>query len=140
MSTKTLKFAALLPTPYLMDNILKSLPVLPLVTLAPNNAGLGAAVTTQQMTVDQLTAWIASLTAPTLVLFTNAIAPNKNTAFGDLSEPVGSWYTEKTTTLGDVFIDVNGNLAIAGTSAEWNYTGTDPGETIIGWALIDVTA
>lgn len=73
---------------------------------------------------------------PKVLLFTNDVTPGPNVVLGDLVEPTGDWYTQQTAALSQAYIDISGNYHLSLLSNEWDYTGTDPGETVVGFALV----
>lgn len=134
-----LKAAWFLDNPKVMQSTLDSLVVNPLTTwVIPSAAAQGVQVT-RQVVVDQLTAWVASFTAPKLILFTGNPTLGPDISIDDLNEPTGSWYAQKVIAFNEVFDGTGSNLFLGTDSKQWNYSGVDPAETITGAAIIDVT-
>jgi len=69
---------------------------------------------------------------PKLCLFTSDISLDENTILADLVEPTGDWYAQATPAISELFDDASGSLKLAIGSSMFNYTGTDPAETIRG--------
>lgn len=84
-----------------------------------------------------LEAYMASLVAPTVRLFKDAIVPTPTTNLAGLSQPTGSWYTEVALTYGQVFENPDGSMSVVAQSVQFNYSGTDPAETVYGWFVVD---
>ena len=137
----TLLFARLLPAPKVMGDALDSLVIEPaLIFPVPASGGGEGGSMTEVAMLGAVNAWKTAITAGKIVLFKNAITPDKNTAYEDLVVPTGSWYTLTTSALGEAYHDDDGNLRVQAVSKQFNYSGTDPAETIIGWGYVDVTA
>lgn len=82
-------------------------------------------------------AWLATMIAPVVRLFTNTISPGPDTNFLSLSEPLGDWYTEQAVTYGQVFEHADGSMEVRCTSVQFNYTGADAPETIRGYYVCE---
>jgi len=80
---------------------------------------------------------VATFTAPVVRLFKDTIAPTPDTNFLATTQPTGSWYTAPAVTYGQVFEHTDGSMEIRCTSVQFNYSGTDPAETIRGYYVVD---
>lgn len=65
-----------------------------------------------------------------IALFTDDTQVTQNLKIADLHEPTGDWYAREDAVFGEVFRDEDGKLCVEVTSAQFNYSGTDEGETI----------
>lgn len=137
-TTVTLKWLQLFPAPIPMGEALNSVIVLPTVSFSGNTLTQLSAQVTQAVLVGMVNALKSGFTAATLTLFTNNFVPSQLTAWADLVEPTGSWYSQKTTTLGSARLLSDGTIGLSGSSAEWDYTGSSAAQNIMGWALIDL--
>lgn len=88
---------------------------------------------------DMLTAWTGGLTTPKVILFTNNIVPDNSTAYADLTQPTASWYTAATATFGTTYDNPDGSVSATCTSVQFDYSGSDPSETIYGYGVADVS-
>lgn len=70
-------------------------------------------------------------------LFTNDFTPDPNTLFAAFIAPVGSWYTPQLLPWGAVFGNPDGSVSTEAVSAQFDYSGTDPSETVYGWYVTD---
>lgn len=137
-TTITLIGAQLLPTPVTMGAALNAIVVLPGFSINPQKPNaLGAQLTLVQLLV-MLAALKASFAQCAVALFKNNIVPSQVTAWGDLVEPVGSWYAQVDTTLGAAQQFPSGDIGYTGESAQFTYTGSSSPEQIFGWGLINV--
>ena len=82
-----------------------------------------------------ITAYITALTTPTVGLFKDVTTITPLTNLALLNQPTGSWYTAKTGTYGRVYENQDGSCTVEMGSLQFNYTGTDPSETIVGWLV-----
>lgn len=84
-----------------------------------------------------LNAWKASTdpTAGKVILFTNDINPDDTTILGDLIQPTGDWYAAMDIDWGRVIEQDSGGMGLDAGAYRWDYTGTDPAETIRGWGV-----
>lgn len=135
-----LKFAQKFPAPIRMEDTLDAIIVLPKANFPVPTGGGAYGALTQLVVADMVTAMKTGLTAGKIVLFTNSLEPSAATTFADLVEPTGDWYTQIACVLGDVYEESDGSISIAGASKQFNYSGTDPAEDIVGWGYIDETA
>lgn len=91
---------------------------------------------TKTQTVNLVNDWLAAhAPSVTVGLFTNDVLPNANSISADFIEPTGSWYTPIGGTYGQPFDAGNDTIGILMHSVEFNYTGTDPSETIHGYTV-----
>lgn len=77
------------------------------------------------------------MTAPEVRLFTNSITPGPDTDFLSLTEPTGSWYAAQAVTYGEVFQHPDGSMEVRCASVQFNYTGSDPSQTIRGYYVVE---
>ena len=84
-----------------------------------------------------LEAFMASLTAPEVRLFTDNITPSPDTNLLTLNQPTGSWYTPQPLSYGDAFTNPDGSVSVVAQSMQFDYDGTDPGETVYGYMVVD---
>ncbi len=86
-----------------------------------------------------LNTWRTALLAdtPELRLFTGAAVLDENTVIGDLPAPTGDWYAaDAAPVVSEIFDDEAGVYKLAVGSSMFNYTGSDPPETITGACLV----
>lgn len=82
-------------------------------------------------------AFLSTMSAPVVRLFTDIIAPSPDTDWLALTEPTGSWYAEAAVTYGEVFQHDDGSIEVRCASIQFNYSGTDAPETIRGYYVVD---
>jgi hypothetical protein len=70
-------------------------------------------------------------------LFTDTISPTPDTYWLALNQPIGSWYTAKPVTYGEVYESPDGSMSVTCESLQFSYTGSDPPETIRGYYVVD---
>lgn len=96
---------------------------------------------TGALTHNQLSAMAAALAAssdwaaPLLHLYTDDISVEPSTVLATLHEPTGSWYAGVTGALGDPVEEDDGSITLHGVQHRYDYTGSDPSETVRGWFL-----
>lgn len=90
--------------------------------------------------VAMLSAWLADRNIDAVVkLFVNDLTPDASTVLADFTEPSGDWYTPAAVDFNEPRETEDNGITVDATSIQYNYTGTDPAETIFGWMVVNVT-
>lgn len=84
-----------------------------------------------------LTAWAAGLTTPFIRLFKADIVPTETTELIAFTAPTGNWYAPVAAVYDDAYQNPDGSVSIRTQGVQFNYTGTDPSETIYGYVIVD---
>ncbi len=137
---RVLKAIMSLPYPVNMGTVFDSLVSGLELTFDPTEPPNSPAAMTSVDQAAMLQAYKAAFTATTLGLVNVITPPDPTLSITDMSEPTADWYTPKTAVIGDPYLGNDGKWHLTVGTVQWNYTGTDPADTIYGIFLVDTTA
>lgn len=85
-----------------------------------------------------LAEWSVTTDFFTLGLFKGAVPESPTLSVDDLVQPEGDWYAVSPGAhQGEKYLGPDGIWRVSIPGHQWNYTGTDPSETITGWFALN---